>query len=104
MHTLFIPDAVHPAQLIRRRQLTPEQRLCVAVLEDAIEVLRKYGAPTQHGACVKGDTAARTMTRQLVEETRAWVRGAEAPLSVALCCEQIGADPDAVRERLCRAS
>lgn len=61
-----------------RRELTPEQRLCLAVLEDAIIRL--------HGPAAQPETAVR--------EVEAWLDGAPGLLTFAYVCEALGWHPD----------
>ena len=71
----------------------PEQRLMLAVLEDAIDCFEKY-YPT-----------ARGRANRVFREAEEWIMsdGYEGPFTFAHICSVLGLDPSAVRSRLRRA-
>jgi hypothetical protein len=63
----------------------PERLLVLAVLEDAVCLLKEYRESTSH-------------QRALVIEARQWVESnAMYPFSFAWCCQHAGFDPDWLR-------
>jgi len=90
------PAIVLPVQVGDRRTLQPEQRLMLAVLEDALATLLGHGC-------------ARSCGRQrVVEEVDGWVNSdaTDWPFAFVRICEGLGLDPDYLRgglERMRRA-
>lgn len=76
--TLLSEEEVH--------QRSPEQRLCLALIEDAIKVA--FGP------------AAQNQTAQA--DAYAWLRGVEYPgrMTFAFCCDHLGLNPDYIRRGL----
>ena len=73
-----------------QRKLSPEQRLMMAVLHDAVDCLAKYRVATgNHG-------------RRLFEQTQQWFLAGETrwPYSFEGICGVLDLDADAVRQRL----
>jgi hypothetical protein len=83
----FQPEVVVPAQLWPRRRETPEEALASAVLEDAVECLRKYRA--------EGNGYGTRRYR----ETEAWFlfEKQDWPFSFERICEYLRLDPNCVR-------
>jgi hypothetical protein len=88
---IFEPDVILPAQLNgKRTQLTPEQSLCAAILEDAIHCFHKY-------------FSARTRReKRLFHEAEQWLTGDDAqwPFSFLRVCEVLRLDPSYVRSEV----
>jgi len=85
------PDYALPAQLpTRNGQLTPEQRLMMASLEDAVRDLRRFGG------------CANTRARGIYWETVAWFMSDECwwPHHFVNMCDHLGLEADAVRTAL----
>jgi hypothetical protein len=89
---LFGPHAVLPVQFHPRPGMSPEKRLMVAVLEDALRIYTKYGPvpPRKH--------------RRLFAETERWLFSddASAPFAFVKVCEVLGIDVGRLRARLAR--
>ncbi len=89
------PDVVLPVQQAARiRQMTPERRLMIAVLGDAIDCIVKYRSAT--------DDPGR---RLFVEETE-WILSEDIhwPYSFECICDVLNLDAAAVRVELCSIS
>lgn len=91
---LFELDAILPAQFYAGRgsqHWTPEQRLCHAILTDAVEVLRLRTAAVLD-----------VKQRVLVMDTLTWLRATdyEWPFSFVNLCDALGLDVDATRAAL----
>jgi hypothetical protein len=74
----------------RRRSRTPEHRLMMAIVHDALECIAKYRfARDRH-------------RRRLYDEARSWLLAPETdwPYSFEGICSVLGLDSDAVREHL----
>ena len=74
-----------------RYQLTPEQRLCGALIADAVLTLRRgrYACSSRH---------ERDGRRDGVAEARRWIaRASDQPGTFVWCCQALGWDPEAVR-------
>ncbi len=85
------PEAVLPAQYFGpRRKQTPEHRLMMAVLRDALECLEKYRFATDNRG------------RRLFREAEKWCLTKEAhwPYSFESICAVLELDSNAVRTRL----
>jgi hypothetical protein len=85
------PDIVLPAQhAARNRQLTPERRLMIAVLDDAIHCVMKYRFATDG------------LGRRLFEEEIQWLLSEDTrwPYSFECICEMLDLDAGAVRAGL----
>ena len=84
-------DIVLPSQHFgSRRKQAPEQRLMIAVLQDALDCLQKHRfAKDPHG-------------RRLFQEAQQWFLADETdwPYSFERICGALGLDTDAVRQRL----
>ena len=89
--SLFQLDPVLPAQYLavfrRNTQLEPEQKLMLAVLEDAVTCIQKYGLSSQ------------TKEKRLFSNTRDWIltQDNEWPFSFVNVCEALGLDSGYVR-------
>jgi hypothetical protein len=85
------PNVILPSQDVRaRKPLTPEQRLMIAVLRDAINCLEKYRFATNY----RGRRLFGEVTQWLGARDGAW------PYSFESICEVLGLDANAVRQRL----
>lgn len=86
----YPPDILLPAQQARSRAATPEETLISAVLEDAIDCVRKHrGVQTRRG-------------QRLFREAADWfcVEQPDWPFSFERICACLGLDADAVRGAL----
>jgi len=84
-------DMLQPNILLgARKPLAPEQRLMIAVVQDAINCLEKYRFATDPRG------------RQLFAEVTEWLDAAQPgwPYSFESICEVLGLDATAVRHRL----
>ena len=94
---LFAPDALLPTQyfdrLRRRTDFTGEQRLMVAVLENAVDDYLKYAA------------ARDPRQRRLFADTEEWIEadGRSWLYDFGTVCDHLGLDAGYVREGLRRA-
>ena len=92
-------DNILPAQFFdRSRARTPEARLQLAVLEDAIHILTTYPTATiQTGGL-------RQKRYTTLHETRAWILDDDMtwPCSFRAVCANLDLDADAVRTGLAR--
>jgi hypothetical protein len=91
---LFVPDTLLPAQYFdrvrRRRDLTGEQRLMCAVIEDAVDVYLKHAAATQRthqGLFAEAD-------QWIESEDRSWIYSFET------ICDYLGMDSGYLRRGL----
>lgn len=85
------PDSVLPSQYFgSSRKATPEQRLMIAVLQDAIDCVAKH----RHATDYRG--------HRLFAETAQWILAEETdwPFSFASICAVLDIDADAVRGAL----
>jgi hypothetical protein len=87
------PDVILRSQffeLVGSRSLTSEQRLMLAVLADAINVVQEF-----HGS-------QNLRKRTCFSEAWNWIfsRGAKSPLSFDIVCDALGMDPEGLRWRL----
>jgi len=89
---LIQPDVFLPAQFIatRRRPTAPEERLMLAILEDAINCFQKY-RETPHP---QGQRLHREAKRWLMDSRMEW------PFSFERICEVLGLDVGYVRRGL----
>ena len=91
-----LPDAVMPTQFfesVGAHTFSSEQRLMLAVLTDAINILREHRvSPNQN-------------KRKSFNEVRAWVfaHGIEGPVSFDRVCDAVGVNADCLRRRLSEA-
>jgi hypothetical protein len=87
---LMQPDAVLPEQLRSRRALSSEQRLMVAVLENAVECYQKYALLPNRRA------------RRLFKETHEWIYCDETdwPFSFENICAALAIDAGYLRSGL----
>jgi hypothetical protein len=87
---LMQPDAVLPEQFNARRALSSEQRLMVAVLENAVECYQKYAPLPNRRA------------RRLFKETHEWIYCDESdwPFSFENICAALSIDADYLRSGL----
>jgi hypothetical protein len=83
----FQPEVLLPSQLPCGRTLTPEQALVGAILDDAIQCVRKYRGARQS----RGRRLFRDAERWFLVEQRDW------PFSFQRICETLGLDCEAVR-------
>jgi hypothetical protein len=86
----FEPDAILPVQFYSAGGMRPEKRLMLAILEDALDIYRKY---------------ARTPGRRhesLVAETRQWLFADDTrwPFSFVNLCSALGIDVGSLRAQL----
>ena len=89
---VFQPDVILPAQFfdVRGRQLSAEQRLMAAVLEDAVQCFQKH-------------LFARTgQQRRLFREAAAWLLDdtSTGPFSFRDVCDALGLDPGYIHRGL----
>ena len=85
------PNVILPSQYFgARKPLAPEQRLMIAVVQDAINCIAKYRFATDPRG------------RQLFDEVTQWLGATETgwPYSFESICEVLGLDANAVRHRL----
>jgi len=85
------PDIVLPSQRFGpQRQQAPEQRLMMAVLQDALECVTKYRCATH------------TRSRRLFREAQRWflIDESDWPYSFEGICGVLELDANAVRQRL----
>ncbi len=91
---LFAPETVLPSQYFdrirRRTDLTGEQRLMCAVIEDAVDMYLKHAG------------ARRPLHRALFAEAEAWIESTERGwlYSFEAICDYLGLDVDSVRAGL----
>ena len=85
------PNIILPSQHFGvRAPLAPEQRLMIAVVQDAINCIEKYRFATDH----RGRRLFREVTQWLGAKATGW------PYSFESICEVLGLDANAVRRRL----
>ena len=85
------PNVILPSQHFgARTPLAPEQRLMIAVVQDAINCIEKYRFATDH----RGRRLFREVTQWLGAKATGW------PYSFEAICEVLGLDANAVRHRL----
>jgi hypothetical protein len=90
----LVPIGILPAQLIelrhRRSKWTPELRLMVAVLDDAIRTYRRCASSRMRGA------------PGIFDDTVEWFasRDASSPGAFESICDALGLDPESIRESL----
>ncbi len=87
------PDVILKSQFFEqlgRRVLTSEQRLMLAVLADAINIVQE------------GPSLASTRKRNSFLEARNWIfqSGVSCPLAFESVCDALGIEPDALRWRI----
>jgi len=85
------PNVILPSQHFgARKSLAPEQRLMIAVVQDAINCIEKYRFATDHRG------------RQLFDEVTQWLGATETgwPYSFEAICGVLDLDANAVRHRL----
>ena len=96
-------DFVLPGQLEGERQQSPEQRLCWAVLEDA---LRCVSRPTARAGLVERHTPQATSMAAavLAVETREWIASDDAswPFSFVRICDALDLSVSALRAGIAR--
>ena len=88
------PEVVLPAQVFDRAALLqPEERLMLAILEDAIATLLRHPTPRHAGK------------RRALRETEAWLDSpdTESPFAFIRICEALGLDAQWLRTGLARA-
>ena len=83
-------DVLLPSQLGRRRKQSPEERLMMAVLRDALDCLEDYRFATD------------AQGQRLFSEAEQWFLDYEAhwPYSFECICAALDLDSEAVRQRL----
>ncbi len=89
--SLFEPDILNEAAFPRnaRRAVTPERRLLIAILADAVDCYRKnLGARTARG-------------RRLCREAEHWIFSDDQTWAFSFrnICDALGVDAEAMRER-----
>lgn len=84
------PEVILPEQLARRPLDTPERRLMLAVLEDALVVFQKYQRMDQRSG--------------LLAEVESWFASDDTgwPFAFVNVCDALGIDVDWLRDRLAR--
>ena len=88
---MLAADPVMPSQMLGpRRSQTPEERLLIAVLMEAVDCVEKYRAATD----VDGRRLFSDVKLWLLAETTDW------PYSFQSICDLMGLDAGAVRHRL----
>ncbi len=91
---LFEPEVLLPTQHFdsRRQQVTPEKRLMIAVLADAVSRFHKYDFARSGGA------------QRAVDEAEAWLMSTDRawPFSCENICEVLGINSDNLRSSLRR--
>lgn len=90
---LFRPHVILPAQHFNPPQkLTPEHRLMIGVLDDAVQCIQKYRSSTD------------IRSRRLFREARQWLLATEPhwPYSFERICATLDLDAGAVRRCLLR--
>jgi hypothetical protein len=92
-------DTLLPEQfgdLFRSTERTPEQRLMLAILEDAIRCW--LGVPT----ALRNDPWMASKRTRLAREADIWLfdDGAKAPISFKTCCGALGIEPEWFRQKL----
>lgn len=94
--SLFQPDTLLPAQYLetfrRKAHLEPENRLMLAVLEDAVACYQKYVSARD----AKGKATFRDAEEWIVEDNPEWL------FSFENICEALGFDPEYLRQGLLR--
>lgn len=91
---LFVPETMLPSQyfdrLRRRPDLTGEQRLLCAVIEDAVDMYLKHAAARQ------------PLHRRLFDDAERWIESDETGwlYSFVTICDHLGLDVDHVRRGL----
>ena len=87
---LLQPDVILPSQHFARRMQAPEQRLMIAVLQDAIDCVGKYRFTRD------------PQGRRLFDEAMQWLLAEETdwPYSFECICGVLGLDSNAVRDSL----
>jgi len=90
---IFAPEVLLPSQFFSARPAgtdRPEQRLMLAVLQDAVSTLLKHGDRGRGGS------------RRLVREAEQWIhaRNHDWPFSFENICSVLNLDPEALREGL----
>jgi hypothetical protein len=91
---IFVPETVLPSQFFdrvrRRKDLTGEQRLLYAVMEDAVEMYVKHAA------------ARLPLHQRLFDDAEAWIESDERGwvYSFEAICDHLGLDVDYVRAGL----
>jgi hypothetical protein len=83
-------NTVLSAQFSRARATCPEQRLMLAVLQDAIDIYRKYAAVS----CSRRGHLIREAEEWLFSDDTSW------PLSLVNVCDAVGIDVGGLRARL----
>jgi len=97
MHTAseirLSPQPVLPTQFDVPRTISPEVGLMLAVLEDALEIHRKYGG------------LADRHKRRLLADAERWLFSDDTrwPFSFVNVCHTLGFDVGWIRSQLCRA-
>lgn len=90
-----VPEVVLPTQVLDSRgtRLQPEQRLMLAVLEEATATLLRHPAPRNAGK------------RRVLRETEAWLDSTDtgSPFAFIRICEALGLDAQWLRRGLVRA-
>jgi len=90
--THSIPVPLLPSQfLYASQESTPERRLLAAVLQDAVQIIRR--GPEYHEDRERADTY-RDAVAWIVAERDAW------PFCFVALCEALGFDADKVKARL----
>lgn len=90
---IFQPDVMVPAQFfdqMRRRHLDPIRSLLLAVLEEGITDYQR--------AAARQDQVLSVPVKRRDAAAKAWIDGAEAPLTFDACCEALDINPDWLRK------
>lgn len=90
-----------PSQFRTGRQWRPEELLCLAVLENAIDDLRRGGFQSRNE---RGATSLSHEARRFAREAEQWIASSDnAPVhSFVSVCLTLGLDPAAVRKAVAR--
>lgn len=91
--SIFTPDMMTPGQFVdalRSRHLDPDRALLLSVLEDGI---RDYQQAVEREDEVR---SAAMMRRD--RNAKAWITGADAPITFADCCDAFGINPEWLRK------
>jgi hypothetical protein len=100
-----IPDLMTPGQFAdmvgKSSELEPEQRLKLAILEDAIACYLKV-APIPGYSGEDRLEQVSNRKRRMHAEALEWIEGADAPITFEDCCESLGINPEWMRAGILR--
>jgi hypothetical protein len=97
----FMLDAVLPSQFQSSRTWSPEMRLMLAVLEDAIGTLNRLGRSVAQPIRIRG-AGVQDMGRRSVDQELDWIASDDLsyPFSFLNICDVLGFDAGAFRRAL----